>query len=226
MQQKKLVKKNNIKSIGILDEKPYITTVNDIKIAMLSLCIHLEWYEPDHICYETRIKRIINEIRELRKNDDQTAIIVSVHWGDEFAVYPSNAQTKLAHKMIECGANVILGHHSHVYQGIEEYKNGLIIYGQGNFVSDMIPELCRQTAITKIELESAEDGLKVNYQLYPFYIDDNYCLNPTADDWFEERQELLSKVLSGGFSDDDYWNDINVNHRKCHNTFTAFLRAI
>lgn len=44
----------------------------------------------------------------------------------------------MAHKLIDNGASLILGHHPHVIQGIEEYKHGLIAYSQGNFQFDPI----------------------------------------------------------------------------------------
>ena len=43
-----------------------------------------------------------------------------------------------AHDLIDSGADVILGHHSHVIQEIEEYNNGIICYSLGNFISDMV----------------------------------------------------------------------------------------
>lgn len=220
----KACESNDIQPVGILNEKPYRLTVNGIDLAFFSLCIHLEWYEPDNICYENQIDRIIRKICDLRQQDSQVVIVVSVHWGDEFAAYPSNTQIALAHKLIECGTDVILGHHSHVYQGIEEYQNGLIVYGQGNFVSDMIPKLCRQTGIVQISLEREDGKLKKSYQLFPYVINDRFCLIPAKEDWFQKRQELLKKAVGGSFSDDDYWNAIKVNHRQGHNAFKNYFK--
>jgi hypothetical protein len=62
-------------------------------------------------------------------------LIVSFHWGDEYQ--PHNArQTKLAHLAIDNGADVIVGHHPHVAQDIEIYKEKPIIYSLGNFMFD------------------------------------------------------------------------------------------
>jgi poly-gamma-glutamate capsule biosynthesis protein CapA/YwtB (metallophosphatase superfamily) len=62
--------------------------------------------------------------------------IVSLHWGDEFVPVPAPYQQQLAHRLVERGANLILGHHPHVVQPVEEYKGALIAYSLGNFIFD------------------------------------------------------------------------------------------
>ncbi len=60
-------------------------------------------------------------------------VIVSFHWGTERSYYPDKGQIRLAHFCIDNGANIVIGHHPHVLQGIEEYKKGYIAYSLGNF---------------------------------------------------------------------------------------------
>lgn len=67
------------------------------------------------------------------KND---FLFVSIHWGEEYKSINSSRQQALAHKLIDNGANLVIGHHSHVVQNIEKYKNGLIFYSLGNFIFD------------------------------------------------------------------------------------------
>ena len=77
--------------------------------------------------------RLIKEdILKLKKKVD--SVIISLHWG--FCEYhlPYPRHIELAHKLIDAGADVIIGHHPHVLQGIEEYSNGLIAYSIGNLV--------------------------------------------------------------------------------------------
>lgn len=64
--------------------------------------------------------------------------LVSFHWGDEYIHIPSFEQIALAHKIIDYGADVIIGHHPHVIQPIEKYNNGIIIYSLGNFIFDYL----------------------------------------------------------------------------------------
>ena len=68
-------------------------------------------------------------------------LIISIHWGIEYAVAPRPDDVELAHKMLEAGADAILGQHPHVLQPIETYqtqdqRNTVIIFSLGNFVSN------------------------------------------------------------------------------------------
>jgi poly-gamma-glutamate capsule biosynthesis protein CapA/YwtB (metallophosphatase superfamily) len=60
-------------------------------------------------------------------------VIVSFHWGAERATGPKPYQITAAYKAINAGADIVIGHHSHVLQGIEFYKGGVIFYSLGNF---------------------------------------------------------------------------------------------
>ncbi len=68
-------------------------------------------------------------------------LVVSIHWGVEYAPAPRPEDVELAHKMLDAGASVIVGHHPHVLQPIEMYhtadgRNALIFYSLGNFLSN------------------------------------------------------------------------------------------
>jgi poly-gamma-glutamate synthesis protein (capsule biosynthesis protein) len=80
------------------------------------------------------IDEIINEIKNVRDKVD--FVIVSFHWGVEFQPYPTINQTQIAHKLIDKGADLIIGHHPHVLSRIEQYKGKYIIYSLGNFLFD------------------------------------------------------------------------------------------
>lgn len=60
-------------------------------------------------------------------------VIVSIHWGEEKATEPNDAQKELAHKAIDLGADLVIGTHPHVLQGIEKYNGKYIAYSLGNF---------------------------------------------------------------------------------------------
>jgi poly-gamma-glutamate synthesis protein (capsule biosynthesis protein) len=63
-------------------------------------------------------------------------LIVSFHFGDEYEALPNWRQKQLAKMAIERGAKIVVGHHPHVVEPVETYKNGLIMYSLGNFVFD------------------------------------------------------------------------------------------
>ncbi|MCB6575097.1 CapA family protein, partial [Phascolarctobacterium faecium] len=55
-------------------------------------------------------------------------IIVNFHWGIEREYLPNDTQKKLAHLAIDEGADLVIGHHPHVLQGVEKYKDKYIAY--------------------------------------------------------------------------------------------------
>jgi poly-gamma-glutamate synthesis protein (capsule biosynthesis protein) len=68
-------------------------------------------------------------------------LVVSIHWGIEYAPAPRPEDVDVAHQMLEAGASVIVGHHPHVLQPVETYKtqdgrNTVIFYSLGNFLSN------------------------------------------------------------------------------------------
>lgn len=77
------------------------------------------------------LSKAIQDIQRYRFAD---FIVINLHWGNEYFYYPSSKQIGIAHALIDAGADVIVGHHPHVYQGIEIYKNKPIIYSLGNFL--------------------------------------------------------------------------------------------
>jgi hypothetical protein len=60
-------------------------------------------------------------------------VIVSFHWGKERSYYPNSTQTTLGRYAIDQGADIVVGHHPHVIQGIDKYKGRYIVYSLGNF---------------------------------------------------------------------------------------------
>ncbi len=62
-------------------------------------------------------------------------LVVSFHWGNEYS--PANArQEKIAHAVIDAGADIVVGHHPHVMEKVEEYNGKLIYYSLGNYIFD------------------------------------------------------------------------------------------
>ena len=80
------------------------------------------------------IVKICEDVAFLKNSVD--FVIVSLHWGTEHYLYPSTEQISMGHAIVDAGASVVIGHHPHVVQGYERYKNGLIFYSLGNFVFD------------------------------------------------------------------------------------------
>lgn len=60
-------------------------------------------------------------------------IVACMHWGEEYYYVPNLDQVTIARAAIDAGADIVYGHHPHVLQKIEEYKDGIIFYSLGNF---------------------------------------------------------------------------------------------
>lgn len=74
---------------------------------------------------------IVRAVTEARRNCD--LLIVSIHWGTEMDYTADAAQRNLGHAIIDAGADLVLGTHPHVVQGVERYRDRYIVYSLGNF---------------------------------------------------------------------------------------------
>ena len=108
-------------------------------------------------------------LETIKKVDPQVdVLVVAMHWGIELADYPGSDQTSLAKAMVDSGADVILGHHSHCLQGVAVYKNKPILYSVGNFVFTSSSVKARTGAIGVITMD--KNGLK-ELQMIPTRLD-------------------------------------------------------
>ncbi|MFA5127602.1 MAG: AmmeMemoRadiSam system protein B [Patescibacteria group bacterium] len=69
-------------------------------------------------------------------NDDADFVVINIHWGPEYKEFAVSREQTLGHELVDAGADVIIGHHAHVVQEMEIYKNRPIFYSLGNFVFD------------------------------------------------------------------------------------------
>ena len=104
----------------------YVTTIN-VKGINVGLFGYSVWDSSG----ATRDK-ITSAIKQLR-NNGADIVIAYYHWGVEHSYYPVKYQIDIAHHTIDAGADLVLGSHPHVIQGIAEYKGKNIVYSLGNF---------------------------------------------------------------------------------------------
>ena len=119
---KKAVRDAGIKCFGY-DDISY-KTIKGEKIAMIGVNAL-----PSQGKKDSYVKQLIKKAK--KKKPD--LIIIYFHWGIEGDARPNSTQTHLAHKSIDWGADLVLGSHPHVLQGIEKYKGRYIVYSFGNF---------------------------------------------------------------------------------------------
>jgi poly-gamma-glutamate synthesis protein (capsule biosynthesis protein) len=93
------------------------------------------------------------DIRKAKSAADY--VVVSFHWGAERATFPKAYQVEAARRAIDAGADLIIGHHPHVLQGIERYRGGLILYSLGNFAFGSMSNHANTSVIARITLDGA-----------------------------------------------------------------------
>lgn len=194
---------HDIKETVLNGKKTYIVTFSTFANEH-----SLNIYDPD---------KLVSDIKRLKSNED-CYVVVYPHWGIEKLEHPEPADREHAHRCIDAGADIIIGHHPHIIQGIEVYKGKHIIYSVGNF---MLPQtyygskkLTYKNEYILNELIVEWDG--TNITLYPLYynrdtntllknhdfdVDELYSYfktNPTTDDYnkfFRTKVGLLDRVV-------------------------------
>ena len=168
------LKKNALLFIGLKKnknkQKPVIIKKNGIKIGFLAYCKDRVYLRNLKIGPYLINKDIIKDVRKAKKEVD--FLVISLHWGREYKTEPSKSQEELGKALIDNGANVIVGHHSHIVQKVENYNGGIIAYSLGNFVFDqMFNEKVRKGMILKVILNRNKIR---EYECIPTYINDNF----------------------------------------------------
>lgn len=79
-------------------------------------------------------------------------IVVSMHWGKELSQTPTERQVQLAKMLVDSGADLVIGHHPHVVQPAEVYRNRLILYSLGNFIFSSGSPAGNYSLIAKVRL--------------------------------------------------------------------------
>lgn len=107
-------------------DAPAVFSVGEQEISVVILSANLVGADRDEVLDELA--------KSVRKHDnDRTVVVINLHWGTESTVTPAQWQRDAACRLIDEGAELIVGHHPHVMQGIEIYKGKYIAYSLGNF---------------------------------------------------------------------------------------------
>jgi poly-gamma-glutamate capsule biosynthesis protein CapA/YwtB (metallophosphatase superfamily) len=117
---------------------------------------------------DRRVQDIQRDIQQIRRDNSADYIVVNLHWGVEKADTPETNQIEFAHAVIDAGADVIIGHHPHVLQGIERYKSGVIVYSLGNLVFGGNSRDTYETALFEVRLTEQNNA---SYRLIPIRIE-------------------------------------------------------
>jgi poly-gamma-glutamate capsule biosynthesis protein CapA/YwtB (metallophosphatase superfamily) len=144
-------------------------------------------------------EQVIADIENARKVHRADLVIPFMHWGLEHEHHASARQRRLAHTMIDAGADAVIGGHPHVTQDIEQYKGRPIFYSLGNFVFDGFEDEDNITGWL-IRLEMDRKGVH-RWQLYVARIDRQGIprpASPKANSCWQRGQRVASMCRDAG----------------------------
>jgi poly-gamma-glutamate capsule biosynthesis protein CapA/YwtB (metallophosphatase superfamily) len=126
-----------IQPIGLLGKDstylPEIIEKDGIKVVVFNASFLVQ---DSSLTFQTNAVSLANEIKKFKLTNPNAFVIAYLHWGKEMEPLPTFNQIEEAHILIDAGSDCIIGHHPHVVQIIEKYKEKFIFYSLGNFVFD------------------------------------------------------------------------------------------
>ena len=221
----KFLSENNIEKLGAsLDDEiysqPFILEENGIKIGLLNYVtkdtnpnapegtkVNLNWFDVD---------KTVTEINGIKDKVDHVVIIL--HWGGrvEGGLYPDFDQPKTARKLIDAGADLIIGHHSHTVQPFEVYKGKHIFYSLGNFCfSDFVfecenyimPKRRRSSQIVLVDFNKKSYEVSVKY-----FFNKNHTL--VSNDQYAKQIAFRNFIFKRFLKYIFFWKLYYFNHLK------------
>lgn len=152
--------------------RPVILEANGFKVGFLAATAIYpvnEWVATDSrpgvlpTHYEAAVMKAVADLK--RQVD---FVVVGVHWGTEREHHAGSYQQRYGRALIDAGADIVVGHHPHVLQGMEVYKGRLIAYSLGNFIFTTATRDGQDSGIFRVTLD--EEGVAAA-QLLPVYTD-------------------------------------------------------
>ena len=136
-------------------------------------------------------------------------VIVNFHWGNELEYSPTKNQIKMGRLAVDAGADLVLGHHSHRIQPIEQYKGVYICYSLGNFCfagnskpSDMTSYLFQ----TRFRIRETEDGQQIS--------NEGFIIVPIRISSRTDRNDFIPTVLTKESAIDAILSTLKEHGRK------------
>jgi poly-gamma-glutamate synthesis protein (capsule biosynthesis protein) len=169
--------------------QPVVVEVNGTRFGFVSLgqIEPMAFADDDRpgiaVLNEENIEAAIQDARQV-----SDVVIAMPHWGPEDAAVPNWIQRELAVKLVEAGADLVVGNHTHVVQAIQELEGVPVFYGLGNFVFDQDLPDHMQGVILIVEFQGKNLS---GYELIPTHVDRDGRVHIAAPD---EAQEILQRI--------------------------------
>jgi poly-gamma-glutamate synthesis protein (capsule biosynthesis protein) len=169
--------------------QPVVVTVNGIRFGFVSLgqIEPMAFASQDSpgiaVLNEENLRSAIAAARQV-----SDVVIAMPHWGPEDVPTPSGSQRGLAPQLVEAGADLVVGNHTHVVQAIQQIDGVQVFYGLGNFVFDQWPRDHQQGVILQVRFEGSRYA---GYELIPTHVDRDGRVHIAGS---EEAAEVLERI--------------------------------
>jgi poly-gamma-glutamate synthesis protein (capsule biosynthesis protein) len=150
--------------------QPVTYSLNGVRVAVLGY-LAKRWHgsvdvpAAENLAWAHR-ETVQADVRAVR--DEVDVVVVLLHAGTEYAATPSADQTAVARAAVDAGAHLVVGHHPHVTQTVERYKDGLIVYSLGDAVFDIPNAQAMKGHLLRVHV--TRGGVK-SAELWPFWIE-------------------------------------------------------
>lgn len=219
MQQKEILQATGIISVGTGYTKEeafapiFHQLPNGIKIALFSVDSTMEYFaatnkmagaaylDPEsHQLWTETYTRLFKSAKEAAD-----LIIVAVHWGDNGRATPDNNEIEIGHRLIDAGADAVLGASAHQLQGVEVYKSKPIIHDAGDLLFDAAVSKANPKTGGVFHLEIGLRGIeRVNF--HPVYVKYGQTQTVTGEQAIAVSRDFASKCIAMGTTPSLYEN--------------------
>lgn len=149
------------------------------------------------------VDRAFKQVRAMRLANPNAFVVTYPHFGKNYA-WKTKEQTRLAHALIDAGANLVIGHGAHLFQEIEQYRERWIIYNLGNFVFNSPGRYQKKkmnpfSLVARLDAAGKKDGMTFSLRLYPIFSDNlitKFQPHFVTDEQFLRVQKLLLRHSS------------------------------
>jgi len=194
--------------------KPLILEYEELKVGLLGF----GWWLSECVPAKKKsagvapLKRklVLKQVNDIKDKVDR--IVVNLHWGYEYEKYPLPIHREFAHELIDSGVDLIIGHHPHVIQAKETYKNKGIYYSLGNFYFGSRRKRHMDIPIDKTNTARYGMGVVLNLEMNKtseLYFDSNYEFTTLIDNI---NVEDISDVPMDTYN--QYFRDNKTSNKK------------
>ena len=187
----------------------YIIEQNGVKVGFYNCCEHEFSVSKDNLAGANPFMFLssFSDVENLKKQVD--VVIVLFHGGKEYYRFPSPDVQKICRKFIECGASLVVTQHSHCIGSYEDYLDGTIVYGQGNFIFDAgDDEFWNTSILVDVEVNTKDKTKKLINVSYCPIIKHGSCISMAtkkeSDAILQAFFERSSKIRNRDFVYEQY----------------------